>query len=87
MHGTYEANMAMHEADVIFAVGARFDDRVTNDLDKFCPSAKIIQIDVDPTSISKNVKSDISIVGTCTSVLAEMIGMIEDAKCDVNEEA
>ena len=86
MHGTYEANMAMHEADVIFAVGARFDDRVTNDLDKFCPSAKIIQIDVDPTSISKNVKSDIPIVGTCTAVLAEMIGMIKDAKCDGNEE-
>lgn len=87
MHGTYEANMAMHEADVIFAVGARFDDRVTNDLDKFCPSARIIQIDVDPTSISKNVKSDIPIVGTCTAVLAEMIGMIKDAKCDGNEEA
>ena len=87
MHGTYEANMAMHEADVIIAVGARFDDRVTNDLDKFCPSAKIIQIDVDPTSISKNVKSDIPIVGTCTAVLAEMIGLINDAKCHGNEEA
>ena len=87
MHGTYEANMAMHEADVIFAVGARFDDRVTNDLDKFCPSAKIIQIDVDPTSISKNIKSDIPIVGTCSSVMAEMISIIKNGKSCVNEEA
>ena len=68
MHGTYEANMAMHEADVIFAVGARFDDRVTNDLDKFCPSAKIIQIDVDPTSISKNIKSELTFIGVKSSV-------------------
>ena len=53
MHGTFEANTAMHHADVIFAIGARFDDRVTNDLDKFCPHATIIHVDVDPTSVSK----------------------------------
>ena len=85
MHGTYEANMAMHEADMIFAVGARFDDRVTNDLDKFCPSAKIVQIDVDPTSISKNIKSDVPIVGTCSAVLEEITGMIKNTKGCENE--
>ena len=85
MHGTYEANMAMHEADMIFAVGARFDDRVTNDLDKFCPSAKIVQIDVDPTSISKNIKSDVPIVGTCSAVLEEITGMIKNTRGCENE--
>jgi acetolactate synthase-1/2/3 large subunit len=73
MHGFYEANMAMHESDVILAVGARFDDRVTNTLDKFCPGAKIIHIDVDPTSISKTVTAHIPIVGPVQSVLQDMI--------------
>lgn len=72
MHGTYEANMAMHECDVLFAVGARFDDRVTGKLEQFCPYAKIIHIDIDPSSISKNVKVDIPIVGQVKPVLAEM---------------
>ena len=78
MHGTYEANTAMHESDVIFAVGARFDDRVTNDLDKFCPHATIIHIDVDPTSISKNINAHIPVVGTCTSVLEEMLSIADE---------
>jgi acetolactate synthase-1/2/3 large subunit len=78
MHGTYEANTAMHESDVIFAVGARFDDRVTNDLDKFCPHATIIHIDVDPTSISKNINAHIPVVGTCTSVLNEMLSIADE---------
>ena len=78
MHGTFEANTAMHEADVIFAVGARFDDRVTNDLDKFCPNATIIHIDVDPTSISKNINAHIPVVGTCTSVLNEMLSIADE---------
>ncbi|MDG1694495.1 MAG: acetolactate synthase 3 large subunit [Porticoccaceae bacterium] len=78
MHGTYEANTAMHESDVIFAVGARFDDRVTNDLDKFCPHATIIHIDVDPTSISKNINAHIPVVGTCTSVLDEMLSIADE---------
>ena len=78
MHGTFEANTAMHESDVIFAVGARFDDRVTNDLDKFCPHATIIHIDVDPTSISKNITAHIPVVGTCTSVLDEMLSIIDE---------
>lgn len=72
MHGTYEANMAMHHCDVLIAIGARFDDRVTGDLEKFCPYAKIIHIDVDPSSIAKNVPVDIPIVGDVKSVLADM---------------
>jgi len=77
MHGTYEANMVMHHADMILAVGARFDDRVTNHTSKFCPSAKIIHIDVDPASISKNVAVDIPIVGPVDQVLAEMLEHLE----------
>ena len=73
MHGFYEANMAMHHSDVILAVGARFDDRVTNTVEKFCPGAKIIHIDVDPASISKTVSADIPIVGPVQSVLRDLI--------------
>ncbi|MFU8816395.1 MAG: acetolactate synthase 3 large subunit [Pseudomonadales bacterium] len=72
MHGTFEANMAMHHADVIVAVGARFDDRVTNAPGKFCPDATIIHIDVDPASISKIVPAHIPIVGQVASVLDDM---------------
>ena len=72
MHGTYEANMAMHHADLIFAVGARFDDRVTNNPAKFCPDASIIHLDVDPASISKIVPAQIPIVGQATSVLNDL---------------
>ena len=77
MHGLYEANMAMHHSDVILAVGARFDDRVTNTVDKFCPGAKVIHIDIDPTSISKTVPADIPIVGPVKTVLAELINQVE----------
>ena len=80
MHGTYEANMAMHHCDVLIAIGARFDDRVTGDLEKFCPHAKIIQIDVDPASISKNVPVDIPIVGDVRSVLTDMITVLKESK-------
>lgn len=80
MHGTYEANMGMHEADVILAVGARFDDRVTGKLAEFCPYAKIIHIDVDPASISKTVKVDVPIVGEVKPVLQQMIELIKDSK-------
>jgi acetolactate synthase-1/2/3 large subunit len=72
MHGTYEANMTMHHADVILAVGARFDDRVTNDPRKFCPDATIIHIDVDPASISKIIEVQIPIVGQVASVLEDL---------------
>ncbi|PPD31755.1 MAG: acetolactate synthase 3 large subunit [Methylomonas sp.] len=80
MHGTYEANMAMHESDVILAVGARFDDRVTGKLAEFCPYAKIIHIDVDPSSISKTVRVDIPIVGEVKPVLEHMIEHIKESK-------
>jgi len=77
MHGTYEANSAMHHSDVVFAVGARFDDRVTNEIDKFCPKAKIIHIDIDPTSVSKNIAADIPIVGKCSTVLKGILDYIK----------
>jgi len=80
MHGTYEANMAMHESDVILAVGARFDDRVTGKLDEFCPYAKIIHIDIDPASISKTVKVDVPIVGDVKAVLEQMLEVIREHK-------
>ncbi|QGG80888.1 acetolactate synthase 3 large subunit [Litorivicinus lipolyticus] len=77
MHGFYEANMAMHNADVIFAVGARFDDRVTNDPDKFCPGAKFIHIDIDPASIQKTITEvEVPIVGPTKSVLTDMLAML-----------
>ena len=80
MHGFYEANMAMHHADVILAVGARLDDRVTNTVEKFCPGAKIIHIDVDPTSISKTVSAHIPIVGPADTVLTEMMSLIDQQR-------
>jgi len=86
MHGTYEANMGMHHADVLIAIGVRFDDRVTGNVAKFCPYAKIVHIDVDPSSISKNVKVDIPIVGQVDSVLREMLRELEglDRRPDAN---
>ncbi len=72
MHGTYEANMAMHECDVLLAVGARFDDRVTGKIEQFCPSATIIHIDIDPASIAKTVRVDVPIVGPVKSVLKDL---------------
>lgn len=77
MHGTYEANKVMHHSDVIFAVGVRFDDRTTNNLEKYCPNATVIQIDVDPTSISKTVKADIPIVGDAKLTLEQMIAQLD----------
>ena len=77
MHGTYEANMSMHNCDVLIAIGARFDDRVTGNLEKFCPDAEIIHIDIDPASISKNVKVDVPIVGDVRQVLVELNAMLE----------
>ncbi|OGI43270.1 MAG: acetolactate synthase, large subunit, biosynthetic type [Candidatus Muproteobacteria bacterium RIFCSPHIGHO2_01_FULL_65_16] len=80
MHGTYEANMAMHECDVLVAIGARFDDRVTGDLKKFCPHARIIHVDIDPASISKNVPVEIPIVGNAAAVLEDMIKIVGSSK-------
>lgn len=88
MHGTYEANMAMHEADVILAVGARFDDRVTNsDVSKFCPDATILHIDIDPASISKTVTAHVPIVGPVVAVLKEMLELVESSKIKPDKEA
>jgi len=75
MHGTYEANMAMHDCDVMICVGARFDDRITGRLDAFAPHSKKIHIDVDASSINKNVKVDIPIVGDCAHVLDDMLAL------------
>ena len=87
MHGTYEANMAMHECDVLLAIGARFDDRVTGKLAQFCPDAKIIHIDVDPASISKTVRVDVPIVGDVGPVMYEMIELMESPDFKLNVEA
>ena len=73
MHGTYEANLAMHGCDVMICVGARFDDRITGRLDAFSPGSKKVHIDIDPSSINKNVPVDVPIVGDVGSVLADMI--------------
>ena len=80
MHGTYEANMAMHDSDCVVAIGARFDDRITGNLEKFCPSAKFIHIDIDPSQISKNVVADIPIVGQTKQVLRALIEELKEAK-------
>ncbi len=77
MHGTYEANMAMHGADVIFAVGVRFDDRTTNNLLKYCPGATVLHIDIDPASISKTVTADVPIVGDARQVLFQLLEQLE----------
>ncbi len=87
MHGTYEANMAMHDCDVLLAVGARFDDRVTGDLEQFCPNAKIIHIDIDPSSISKNVYVDIPINGDVKQVLGELSNAITASKREPDAKA
>jgi acetolactate synthase I/II/III large subunit len=73
MHGTYEANMTMHDCDVMICVGARFDDRITGRLDAFAPNSKKIHIDIDPSSINKNVRVDVPIVGDCAHVLEDMV--------------
>ena len=78
MHGTYEANTAMHTSDLILGIGVRFDDRTTNNLAKYCPNAKVIHVDVDPTSISKTVPVAIPIVGSAESVLDEFLSLLED---------
>jgi acetolactate synthase-1/2/3 large subunit len=73
MHGTYEANWAMHDCDVMINIGARFDDRITGRLDAFAPNSRKIHVDIDPSSINKNVKVDIGIIGDCANVLADML--------------
>ncbi len=87
MHGTFEANRTMHYADLIIAVGARFDDRVTGDLNKFSPYAKVIHIDIDPATISKNIKAHNPIVGDVKQVLQEMFSMMKEHKINPDKSA
>jgi acetolactate synthase-1/2/3 large subunit len=87
MHGTYEANMAMYECDVMLAVGARFDDRVTGDLKKFSPHAKIIHIDIDPASIGKNVMVEVPIVGDASVALEQLLEALSQSSAEQDEES
>jgi len=87
MHGTYEANEAMHHSDLVLAVGARFDDRVTNGTDKFCPGARIVHIDVDPANIAKTVTVDVPIVGPVGSVLNDMLALIDESEVKPDADA
>ena len=86
MHGTYEANMAMHDADLIIALGARFDDRITGTLDNFAPNAKILHVDIDPSVIDKNIIADIPIVGDVKDVMARMNTEFVRRKNDINHD-
>jgi acetolactate synthase-1/2/3 large subunit len=87
MHGTYEANLAMHECDVMINLGARFDDRITGRLDAFSPYSKRIHVDIDPSSINKNVKVDIPIVGDCAHVLEDMVRLWRQSAPQVDKPA
>jgi len=87
MHGTYEANLAMHDCDVMINLGARFDDRITGRLDAFSPNSKKIHVDIDPSSINKNVKVDIGIVGDCAKVLAAMLEIWRERKLQADAAA
>ena len=87
MHGTYEANMTMHHADLILCLGARFDDRTTNATNKYCPDATVIHVDIDPTSISKTVNAHIPIVGPLGGVVPELIQALKDSDKTLDNEA
>lgn len=87
MHGSYESNMAMHHSDLVLAIGARFDDRVTNATDKFCPGARIVHVDIDPASISKTVQADVPIVGPVDSVLDEMLSLVRENEEQPDQQA
>jgi len=78
MHGTYEANMAMHDCDVMLCVGARFDDRITGKIDEFSPNSKKIHIDIDATSINKNIKVEVPIIGDCGITLKKLLELLPD---------
>ena len=86
MHGTYCANMAISESDLIIAIGVRFDDRVTGALDKFAPHAEIVHVDIDPTSVSKNVRAHFPIVGDAKSVLRQLLDALPTRACTTSEE-
>jgi acetolactate synthase I/II/III large subunit len=87
MHGTLEANLSMHDCDVMICVGARFDDRITGRLDAFSPGSKKIHVDIDPSSINKNVKADLAIVGDCGHVLEDMVRLWRSGAKHANKQA
>jgi len=88
MHGTWEANWAMHDCDVMICIGARFDDRITGRLDAFAPGSMKIHVDIDPSSINKNVKVDVPIIGDCAHVLEDMLRLWRaGAKSDIEKSA
>jgi acetolactate synthase-1/2/3 large subunit len=87
MHGTYEANLSMHDCDLMICIGARFDDRITGRLDAFSPGSKKIHVDVDPSSINKNVKVDVGIIGDCAHVLEDMLKLWRESTQQVDKKA
>ena len=87
MHGSVYANYAVDNCDLLIALGVRFDDRVTGNVEKFCPTATIIHVDIDPASISKNVKVDVPIVGPVDQVLKEMLAMLKESKAQPDQAA
>ncbi len=87
MHGTYEANLSMHDCDVMICIGARFDDRITGRLDAFSPGSKKIHVDIDPSSINKNVKVDLGIIGDCAHVIDDMLKIWRETKPQVDKKA
>ena len=87
MHGTYEANLAMHDCDVMINIGARFDDRITGRIDGFSPHSKKIHVDIDPSSINKTVKVDIGIVGDCAHVLEDMVRIWRETSPQIDKTA
>lgn len=87
MHGTVEANMAMHHADMILNLGSRLDDRITNGTEKFCPTAKLIHVDIDPASISKTIAADVPIVGPLDAVLTEILKQVKASTIKPDTEA
>ena len=87
MHGTYQANKAIAESDLIFAIGVRFDDRVTNNVAKFCPNAKVIHIDIDPSAISKIIEADLPIVGDAKTILGQILEMADEMNTETKYDA
>src|SRR5438552_18875400 len=87
MHGTYEANWTMHDCDVMLCIGARFDDRITGRLDAFAPHSRKIHVDIDPSSINKNVKVDVPIIGDCGNVLGDMVALWRSTKAASDKKA
>jgi acetolactate synthase-1/2/3 large subunit len=87
MHGTYEANMSMHDCDLMICIGARFDDRITGRLDAFSPGSKKIHVDIDPSSINKNVKVDVGIIGDCAHVLEDMVRLWRNSSATIDKKA